>query len=442
MERRDFLRGALGTAALLGGAGAGTAHAATDPHIGAIRAAMLARQEQVQAALANLHRSADDDDDAEAVRTVLARGAGAVATLGDLDGLPVRLQVQPAAQALLREVAEQVGAALLLVQELLAPLADGTAAPPARLQAAWQEVTQIVLAVLPSDQHALGQRSLRRAQDQVEAGDLRGFARRMVRRIQALQRIALRASAEGGESPFLTRNDPALRREVQTHLAAAPPEADGRGGRATMTVVGILGLVACGALIYLGVIIIAYGVVSLLICPCVGVLILAAGMAIFVAAGIIGVLSVASLLGVSAASLRQRLDRQRREAATEALGTDVEQGDVVVQAAAGWVRTGVMLRRGDRHRVDARGQTHDPIHDAAPLGPGGDPGRLGGSGWRLPGAPEGALLGSTGEMPFLIGEARSLPEGHTGLLSLAINVEEARAPQRLGGLTVFVILAG
>lgn len=98
-------------------------------------------------------------------------------------------------------------------------------------------------------------------------------------------------------------------------------------------------------------------------------------------------------------------------------GTDVQ---VTVQANISWQSTGVTVGTGAITITYLSGEwTANP--DTGMVNAAGNPNYQGKDGYALPGANEGALIGSVNGTPFLVGLGATVPQGLTGMLQLVIN---------------------
>ncbi|HWB26244.1 MAG TPA: hypothetical protein VG738_12225 [Chitinophagaceae bacterium] len=98
-------------------------------------------------------------------------------------------------------------------------------------------------------------------------------------------------------------------------------------------------------------------------------------------------------------------------------GTDVQ---FTVQANITWQSTGVTVGPGAIAITYLSGEwTANP--DTGLVNAAGNPNYIGKEGYALPGANEGALIGSVNGTAFLVGFGANVPQGLTGLLQLVIN---------------------
>jgi hypothetical protein len=99
-------------------------------------------------------------------------------------------------------------------------------------------------------------------------------------------------------------------------------------------------------------------------------------------------------------------------------------GAVRVAATAGWVSTGLRVRRGELVSFNTTGEVQLSTNGSDRAQSPGSPSRTA-AGAPMPNVPAGALIGRIGNgQPFAIGNQTSVPMPNAGLLYLAVNDDE------------------
>ena len=434
MDRRAFLGGAAVVG--LGSLVPGVAEAGEGLHKESLR---LRKQWAFQKANFMETVLADRPGAAESPLSPLAEAMGeglaALATVKELESLPVEDQVHPSIQGLLEDVAVAIGgsvSAAVTVTESFLSSDD----PHKELHL--RGALRTIRAGLGAWQTSLGRQQaldqlLGRLDEDRRPGSLLAMVRYELKR--AKQAVGLAEQMSIHDSSLLESSDPQLRARVESgrkkwgvdaQMITAERDDLLREARKKR----ILGILALSILIPVGGVI---ALVSLCAIACnagaAAVVLFLLGLAL-VGLGVWG--GVAWLI---------EANQLKEEARSLGMRPMIEEETLAVTAADGWLATPLVRSIGRNIAVAATGMVRLPgtwLADADGNGVAAEPGAL------VAGAPLGALVGRVGEEVFFLGRDGQVPEGPEGRLELAINQLQGEEKKqaighfvvRLGSLTV------
>lgn len=370
----------------------------------------------------------------------LCRGFAAVEIFKELELMPVEDQVHAPVQELFAEVFAAVGGAVRTSSAWARAWADGDG-----------------LKQDPDDQHLhgalgalrLGLRDARTTygrQQQLETtvaaaaedkrpGALRARVRRLLRRAEKAEALAMGIAESPGSTDVLRLDNPVVEARVAAAVAAQHraaldgTTADGTEGAKTggatehPLAMVILGMICLGALFVCG---LSIAVIGLCTVACDGgVQLLLLGL------GLMG-LAIWGAVRLGRWGLHQL--RGTDETSAELRPTSLELvARVDIDAQTGWVPAGIQVHPGQPLVARAWGVVRGGRLWAADAE--GD-GVTAGRGAPLPGAPGRALIGRVGERVFFIGSDQRIPDGVAGPLELCANVSPDHQALMRGGFTV------
>ncbi|MSP56720.1 MAG: hypothetical protein EXR69_14130, partial [Myxococcales bacterium] len=380
LDRRTFLSGATGAAALAATALPAGALASTDERLGVEAHVRELRQRWAAQKRDYLHSMFNDRPSASASELApyteaLGEGLGALSTYKEIEQVRPEDQMHPSFQRLIHDVATGVGGMLIASRELLERFLDGADDDPHRethLRAAMRSV-RLGLADWPTTagrQHAL-EHSLLEVEREPERGTLIRRVRRQIARLRRAEALSEQIAGRWHETGVLEIADPAMLNRMRvgqerwaasqtmddafeategTGVLSLPTERQAEEGKRKL----VLGIVVLGVGCGLGGLLVLYGGCAVL---CGGgapaVLVLLAGLA---------VLGIAIWLGITLIKRGVDMKKGRVIAEDDLLGpkmaTEVHAVPVVAEEI--WVETGV-CRADDRVLlVDAVGLVRSP----------------------------------------------------------------------------------
>lgn len=448
LDRRTFLHGATGAAALAATALPGVALASTDERLGVetqvreLRARWAAQKRDYLESMFNDRPSANASDLAPYTEA-LGEGLGALSTYKELEQVRPEDQMHPSFQRLILDVATGIGGMLIASRELLEHFLDGADDDPHRethLRAAMRSV-RLGLADWPTTagrQHAL-EHNLLEVEREPGKGALIRRVRHQIARLRRAEALSEQLAERWDQTGVLEIADPVVLARMRqgqerwASVAVTEAVADGGGvateGAASVDGTGVrglpteqekeqgkrkivLGIIVLGVGCGLGAVLVLFGGCAVL---CGGgapaVLVLLAGLA---------VLGIAIWLGITLIKRGVDIKKGRPITQDELLGPKMvtEVHPVPVVAEETWVETGV-VRADDRVLlVDASGLVRSPSGWMADADGNGT---IASDEALVPGAPVCALVGRVGNEVFYLGAAGRVPPGPTGRLELAIN---------------------
>ncbi len=362
------------------------------------------------------------------------RSAGAMAVVDALATVPIEDQAHPAMQTYMAEVFATIGEGIEEAFGMFTELAEGDhAADPERVASALAEVQAAFGSARVSDAsrrlvgNGLDALGVRLRQD-----GLGGEARRAVRRLSRLRRIARRVVDDPRGTSVLAPADPSF----HLRIAAGTARWGFVAGR-TFNYLEVLGLIGCGLGILAGTYVFVVSVACALACDAPGLLLIS------LVGGLVVVLCIYGIVALNRYRLHTSELYPQRYAETvdveeEPPGPDVRGARATVPADRGFTTVqGFVLDPAYGYAVLASGSiVLGP--EGLRLDPAGDPRVDGSEGDLLPGEPIGALIARAGKGVFLIGATALIPKGLSGPLELAVNGPVGARPGASGAFEVHV----